>query len=145
MTYNNSTKINGTKKSLKFNGIRKLCIPIRNEICGINKGRKINHSMYCIFFFKPSVSSTHSITNKHAKSETIKEITIELNMIFLFSLKNSTRFWISKVLGRKFGKYQSPAKLHRKELIKTSNDKKNKIDTIIKVKFFIKFFLNVNK
>ena len=44
ITYNNSVTINGIKKLLKLNIIRKLWSPIKKEISGINNGRKKTHS-----------------------------------------------------------------------------------------------------
>jgi aspartate 1-decarboxylase len=90
---------------------------------------------------KFSVNSTHNITITQDKSDTIKGIKIDINIMDLFSLKNFTKISIFILAGKKLGKYQLPPKPQRKELMIVNNDKANNINIKLKIKHFIKLFL----
>ena len=62
----------------------KLCIPIKKEICGINKGVNIIHSNWFFFIFKYSNNSTHIIVSDMDNNETMRGINIEVNINDLF-------------------------------------------------------------
>ena len=91
--------------------------------------------------FKLSVISTHNVTIRQDKIDTIKGIRTDTNIKDLFSFKNF--FNISKfiLVGKRLGKYQLPPKPQRKELIIVKNDKTDKININAKVKCFTKLFL----
>ena len=90
---------------------------------------------------KLSVNSTHNITITQDKSDTIKGIKIDINIMDLFSLKNFTKISIFILAGKRLGKNQLPAKPQRKELMIVNNDKANNINIKLKIKYFIKLFL----
>ena len=90
---------------------------------------------------KLSVNSTHNITITQDKSDTIKGIKIDINIMDLFSLKNFTKISIFILAGKILGKNQLPAKPQRKELMTVNNDKANNINIKLKIKYFIKLFL----
>jgi aspartate 1-decarboxylase len=90
---------------------------------------------------KLSVNSTHNITITQDKSDTIKGIKIDINIMDLFSLKNFTKISIFILAGKRLGKNQLPAKPQRKELMTVNNDKANNINIKLKIKYFIKLFL----
>ena len=78
---------------------------------------------------------------RHDKIDTIKGIKTDISIKDLFSFKKIVSTSKLIFFGKRLGKYQLPPKPQRKELIIVKNDKIDKINISVKVKYFIKLLL----